>query len=650
MTGSAGGRRKVHSMADDTTDSEPGSQPAKLSLGQQAECSGSSLDAQPGSSSIAAPPLARASASRVARGSLVASLLLLLAVLIFSATLDPVVQAFGLAHARLDTVEGGRVLVMDHLPSADAPAVQTLFDGEIWGRHGFKAQQILLPFVVLLASLAALSYALFHLVCQPGSRFFHLSRGWAPPPLGLWGALFLGGCFAAWAVEQPTLHPTLALIPFVIAMLVCAVMALAPHPSALWAQRAFTTLTGTRWFWLGFLTLSPVGLFRHASPVDGVVTPQLSLSALLACAGALAALSWATRRPGASSYERFKGDTAELQRGVESLTLLAIQELWLILPAVLMAATVSSLRVEFLAPYLAASVACALMMRWSVRAASRPSSSLETARRWAFRALTLALLAGWPFSVQLTQSYPELPLSPATWLVALALCMVAGRPSTFQSKATALAQPAPPWRPSLAGGLLGLATAGALTLALGGGLPSSTDDFAVTAAQAKLDQSFAHQARLLRINGRALLIGCDLDVARLSAAAEIVSGYLPETETSVVSVRTRRWERAARISLALTVALFLVCPTYLLTFATPGRASRPYLAFCALMAGGNGAFAVGGALGWFWLYPLPHLAAFGLSTALGWLGLGYARAWIDGRVALQEGASPGLLPARNTTA
>ncbi len=546
MTGPAGGRRKVHSMADE--ESEQASTPPQKGL-----------------------------------RALGVSLALLLGVMAFSASLDPIVQTFGLAHTRIMTASGGQVLVVDHLPSADAPAVQSLFQGEIWGRHAFTVGQIVLPFAVLLAALASLSYALAHLLCAPGSRFFHLRRGWAPPPLGLWGVLFLGGCFAALTVESPGLNPNLALVPLAVTLLTGVALALTPHPSALWAGRTFTALTGARWFWLGFLTLSPLGLFHQTGPEPGAPTPLLPLSSLLSCVVALAGLSWATRPPKSAAYDRFEGDTARLRQETEGLSLLCIQELWLILPVVLMAASVSSLRFDFLAPYLFGSVACALVMRAAVRASGSAAAAA--------------------------------------------------------------------WRPSKTGAALGLATAGALTLAMSGGVPSAAPS-AVATAQAKLTQSFAHQARLLQLNGKALLIGCNLDVAQMSSAAEIVSGHLPETETKVVSVRTRRWERAARITLALTVALFLVLPTFLLTVAQPGPAGRLYSVFCAVLGGINGAFAVGAALGWFWLYPLPHVAAFLLSTALGWLGLGHARAWIDGRVARPAGeTAPALLNAtRNTTA
>ena len=90
---------------------------------------------------------------------LIACLALLLGLVIFSDALDPVVRAFGLAHAKILDGPGSRILVLDSLPSADAPAVQTVFQGEIWGRHAYRVQQIMLPFLVLLAAMAPVGCA-----------------------------------------------------------------------------------------------------------------------------------------------------------------------------------------------------------------------------------------------------------------------------------------------------------------------------------------------------------------------------------------------------------------------------------------------------------------------------------------------------------
>lgn len=579
---------------------------------------------------------------------LIVCLTILLSIVVFSESLDPVVRTFGLAHAKILEQPGQRILVLDSLPSADAPSVQTVFQGEIWGRHAYHVAGFVLPFALLAAAMAGLCHLLSTHVAGVGARFFHLGRGSALPPLSLWVVLFLGGCFAAWSVEKP-FPPELALLPFVVAVLACAFLAAAARPNATLMARAFGALAAARWFWLGFLALTPNGMFRYESPTDVSRPLVLPTPALIGCLLAMAALHWATRPSRQTDLGRFVGDGARLGREVQRLSLLAIQELWLLLPAILMGALVSSLRIDYLAPYLLGSTASALLMRWTIQ------PKAPGAVRVLARLGTLVLVFALPFASSLSSRLPGSGLTLVGCLVLVGLGMVLGRPwlpASAEPRAEepeSPIEPSLPWRPSPTGLVLGLVTAGVLGVALRGGLPLPATDPVLARAQVELAEAFGPQARLLRLNGQALLVGCNLDVARLSLAAEIVSSHLSDTETRVVSVRTRRWERVGRFFLAMTVAFFLVFPTYLLTFAAPGPSSRAYMAFCAVLGGGNGAFAVGSALGWFWMAPAPHVAAFLLSSGLGWLGLGYARAWIDGRVTTPL-RNPGLVAARNTTA
>jgi hypothetical protein len=340
--------------------------------------------------------------------------------------------------------------------------------------------------------------------------------------------------------------------------------------------------------------------------------------------------------------KRFSGDTAYLRDEVERLSLLAIQELWMLFPAVLIGAVVNSVRLEHLASYLGASVACALVMR----AALQPGPA-----RLFFRLLTVLLLLALPLAGWLRELQPDFQPPLVGWLVACAVALALGRPwLPGAAPAEPVEHPAgeaSKVRLNASVLALGLVTVAVLALALRGSLPFPASDPVMARAQSQLAEAFGHQARLLRLNGQALLVGCDLDVGRLSLAAEIVSNHLPDTETRVVSVRTRRWERLGHLFLALTVALFLVFPTYFLTFGAPGPAARPYMGFCALIAGANGAFTVGSALGWFWMNPMPHLAAFLLSASLGWLGLGHARAWVDQQITgLTGAAGAGSSPQR----
>ncbi len=318
-----------------------------------------------------------------ARGFL-ACLAILLCVIAFSDAQDPMVKAFGLAHARLFENESGRVLVLDSLPSADAPAVQTVFQGEIWGRHAYQVQRILIPFLILLAAMACCSHLLARSVSGPGFRFFHLHRGTAPPPVALWVALFLGGCFAAWSVEQPAVHGTFALLPLIVSVFAGVAVAAQSHPNASTLVRAFEMLSACRWFWLGFLALSPEGLFRYEGVSDGPRPLGFSLAAVAAVFLLLALLHWVTSSTRSLDLQRCSGDSEAMRSRLERLNLLAIQELLLLFPAVLMATAVSSVRIESLTAYLLASITCAALMRWSMQP---PKGG------WAFRAFTILLVA-----------------------------------------------------------------------------------------------------------------------------------------------------------------------------------------------------------------------------------------------------------------
>jgi hypothetical protein len=547
------------------------------------------------------------------------------------------VKAFGLAHARLFENESGRVLVLDSLPSADAPAVQTVFQGEIWGRHAYQVQRILIPFLILLAAMACCSHLLARSVSGPGFRFFHLHRGTAPPPVALWVALFLGGCFAAWSVEQPAVHGTFALLPLIVSVFAGVAVAAQSHPNASTLVRAFEMLSACRWFWLGFLALSPEGLFRYEGVSDGPRPLGFSLAAVAAVFLLLALLHWVTSSPRSLDLQRCSGDSEAMRSRLERLNLLAIQELLLLFPAVLMATAVSSVRIESLTAYLLASITCAALMRWSMQP---PKGG------WAFRAFTILLVA-LPGSGQVREVFSNSPALLVGWLMLLGVGLLLSRSPGCPTAVHH--DPDPSWKPTWSSALMGSLALGLLATALLCGLHLPVREPAQASAQAQLSKTFGHQARLVLQNGQGILVGCNLDVGQLSLAAEIVSAYLPDTETRVVSVRTRRWERIGSFFLALTVALFLVCPTYLLTFAAPGACPPAYIALCALIGGANGAFAVGAALGWFWMDPVPFLAAFLLSSSLSWFGFGYARAWIDSRI-LADTSRPGLAAAPNTSA
>lgn len=504
-----------------------------------------------------------------------ACLIALTVIVAYNESMNPVVKALGFAHARVLHHDSGPVLVVDHLPSADAPVVQAVFEGEIWGRHAFRVGEFLGPFLLLLIAMFGVCRLVTHHASFPGARFFHLHRGCFPPPISLWASFFLGGCLAACSVEYPGLPSFSAVFPFLLALLATAVLVILPTPSAAAMGGTLAALTAGRWFWLGYLTLVPTGLFRYDWLSESSDPLTITGRSLLWCIVGLGVLHWATRPITKMDLTRFSGDIRGLALRVERLNLFAIQELFLLCPLVLMAAAVSSLRIEQLLPYLVSLVLSALMTRWSVEGKAQP---------------------------------PE------------------------QEVMNSKQDDVPQWRLTWANGLLGLAALALSALILHGGVPRTAKTQTVIELESKLSENFGHQARLLQSNGQTLLIGCDLDVGKLSLASEVVRAHLPESEADVVSVRTRRWERVGRLVLALTITVFLVLPTYLLTVATPGSSSGNYMTFCGLLGGVNGAFAIGSSLGWFWLDPAPHWAAFFLCVGLGWLGFGHARDWIDRRV------------------
>ena len=459
----------------------------------------------------------------------------LLLVCLFQARVDPLVELLGVAHARIGDGPTSKILVVDHLASADAPTLHRLFQGEIWGRHQVRGATLVLPMLTLAFAFAGL----LALALKASKPMKGLGREVLPSAL-LGIPLFLGACGAAlWpGLEKGELY---ALSPWLFS-LVAVILVTVLKGSDFRLRASFAALTSARWLWLGFLLLSPSGFFRW-EPSENSTPSGLSLLEIVALLALLAGISQARRW------------CADLEGVSRPWTRLCIGELWLILPTFAVAAAVGSLNSKFLMPYLLTVLTSCLMLGW----ARRPSHG---------GALALAL-----------------------GCAALLVGVVAGKNA---------------WT-----------------------APTFSTPF--VAAREELQDRFGYQVRLGEQNGTPLLVICGLDLSGQSEAIGIVAHHLEQAPDSV-NVRTRRGERTARFVLALTVTLFLVVSTLLLTVAPAGQQSTLVFGSLCLLAGLNGAFALTSFWGWFWMDPTSHLAGMFLASVLAWMSLGHARAWVDGQI------------------
>ncbi len=453
--------------------------------------------------------------------------------------LDPLVELLGLAHTKIVRDGGTPIMLVDHLSSSEAPVISRILQGEVWGRHRAQGLGILLPMLGLTVAFAGLLGAALPAFDRDPSV---PRRKALLPPVGLGLPLFLGACVAA----VSSIAPIYALLPWVICALALSLSTGFPLSRATARVRLCAALSGARWFWLGFLLLSPVGFFRWDYDLTQGASNGPSASELLTVSVLVGVLYWGER-------SRRAGEPSDCPWAS-----LGSAELWILLPSLGVAMAVGSLRGAMLPSYLLISLASGLLI---VGTRSKRSAKL----------LSLSVIAA----------------ILACWLI------------TTHAFGTRQWGQSVGWeRPEMARARQGLA------------------------------QEFGSQVRIAEIDGMTLLVGCNLDVARQSEALGLATQYLGEPPSSV-SVRSRRWERGARILLSLTVTIFLVVPTFLLTVAPPGRRGRSFRGACALLASFNLAFALGAALGWFWLEPLPHLAGFGLMALLAWMGRGHAREWVD---------------------
>lgn len=499
---------------------------------------------------------------------------LVMAVLLFGSlgwTVEqaPLVRALGLAHAQVQQEAGPPILVLDHLPTADAPTLQAFFSGEIWGRHAHRRGATLLPFLALMAVFAVVVQRLALGLGRWGRRLWTPGSVTAWPSLGMACALVFGG----WATATGAGGRPEAIFwsgaPWAVGALLVAALGLGGQASSRFTTRVVEAMQVARWFWLGVLIFSPHGWFGSV-----VEPPWVSLSRSLALVALVVALAGLEQPSGTVDPEA----AARVAPAFGSAQLLPRQELVLLVPLWAMGEAVGSLRAQAVLLYLLASLTT-VGLAWGLGSRQLPS----------------------------------------------------GEPRTDQGRR-------PPWGALAWLGLL-LVAAGLWQASEAARAPQAT----LLEAQRRLGTHFGHRARLVVEPAQALVLGCQLDVAQLSLAREVVSDALPGLEVRSVEVRGRRWERVARVSVAATVVLLLLTPTYLLTVAPPGPCPAVVQLGLACLGGLHGAFAWLAVLGWFWLDPRPHGAAFVLCVGLLWLARGTLREWVDHQLSVAGSATPSNL-------
>jgi hypothetical protein len=107
----------------------------------------------------------------------------------------------------------------------------------------------------------------------------------------------------------------------------------------------------------------------------------------------------ATRAPSQVSLSALKGDRAQLVSTCDRLSLLAIQELWVLLPLVALAIEHSpkSHALSRLCPYLLTSVVCTVLMKWTLQGHPPQAPSLGGRLLGSlFRVATIVMMVALP--------------------------------------------------------------------------------------------------------------------------------------------------------------------------------------------------------------------------------------------------------------
>jgi hypothetical protein len=303
-------------------------------------------------------------------------------------------------------------------------------------------------------------------------------------------------------------------------------------------------------------------------------------------------------------------------------------------------------QLEHLQPYLLNSVVAALLMKWVLQGPISPTArGLERLGGSLVRVTTLATIFCLP-AIVFSQLYFGLVWGPAALpFVVVALGLVRGRPwhsgrpchdlaDGLLSPISASSTPVRParhhWTPRTA--LAAVAAGLALLVGIGSSLRWDRQPALIAGGEPglvqlrlELGQSFGHRLRLLKQGPQSLLLGFELSAQERAEALSLSRQWLPADQLQLVEVKAWRWEWAGQALLWLgwTVSALAGLGLRLGTLTTPGR--LPLWTF-AMLAGVNGAFALGAAWGWFWLNPVPPALAFAFCTAVAGLPGSPARA------------------------
>ena len=572
------------------------------------------------------------------------SLAALLALAAFNATLHPLVKGFGLAHARWLESEFRPVFVVDSLPRSEVGTILEMYPGEVRGQHGFRVYEILLPTLILAAAMGVLAHFLALHFRTAAIWLWNCRPRLAAPPMALWSGLMLG-CLGGVALASDWRFPReAALMPFVLAILGVAAVSLRAWPDAGKISSALTGLSAARWFWLGFLATAYAGdVTAHPAyhTLGGGSSRQLSPGLVAGLVVAFLLFHWFTRAPRKMGRSIVSGDWRGLVDNCDRLTQVSIGELWILLPLVLWTASrfPNQSALWLLMQYLLASTACSAMARWTLE--GHPPQARSWPGRLAgtfWRAGTVALIFALPLLVVGQAIYDDFTLPIAVPFVLIGLGLVGGQPWRAQKKAcdfavrtTILPAMESPvvrrpssWRKRRAA----LAAVMALGVAV---ISGAHEDWSARQPQApsaeqqiqkELSRSFGYRARYLRSGTQSLVVGQDLSFYQQSRAERIVRDVLPNDRISTISVRPWRWEGVGLGILLLTLAgVLMTLPAQLLGLLGTRSLAAPFV----VLAGANGAFALGAKWGWFWLDPYVHLAAFAISAVMAGAGVSWAR-------------------------
>jgi hypothetical protein len=354
-------------------------------------------------------------------------------------------------------------------------------------------------------------------------------------------------------------------------------------------------------------------------------------------------LHWGTRAPARVNLLTVDGDLPGLVKACDRLTVVSIQELWVVLPllAWLQTRVPEAHLLDRLPPYLLMSAVCGLLMKWTLQ--GQPSAQPGWVARLTgslCRAVTMALILSLPIFLGSPAFMQVTHLPVAALFILIGLGLVRGQPWRSKKRASDFAVPiqpvdnSPPVRHrrcwTLRSALAAFAAAFALLVAVGSGVSSDWSHAAPKlydpsgALKTSLTESFGYRARYVRAPEGSLLLGQALSSMERAQAEEMVRRQLPGQQLSFVEVHPWRWEVAGMGFILLTLSGALVAiPTVLLGGVSMSRPS--YVTFFAALAGANGAFAMGAKWGWFWLDPQTHVAAFVLCTIMSGAGLGWMR-------------------------